>query len=135
MRVGEVADLAGVTAKAVRFYERAGLLPAPARTRAGYRDYDRDAVRRIRFIKSAQSMGFTLGEIGEILRSRDRGQDVCEPVVALARQRLRELSERITQMERARIELRKVLRLARTCPPEPGGTCHVIDRVVPRARA
>lgn len=134
MRIGELADETGVSAKAVRFYERVGLLPAPARTPGGYRDYGRDAITRLRFIKSAQAIGLTLGEIREVLGWRDRGEDICEPVVEIVHRRLQDLTERIRVMERTRAELRKALRRARTCQPGPGGVCHIIERVVPRSR-
>lgn len=132
MRIGDAAAQAGVTAKTMRFYEKVGLVPPAPRTQSGYREYGTDLVARVNFIKSAQAMGFSLGEIGEILSWRDRGADICEPVVALVRQRVQDLNERIEAMERTRSELRRLLRVARTCPPGPGGRCHVIERIVPR---
>ena len=64
MRAGEAARRAGVNAATLRYYERRGLLPAPARTPSGHRHYDEDAVRFLRAIKEAQAIGFTLAEIG-----------------------------------------------------------------------
>jgi DNA-binding transcriptional MerR regulator len=133
VRIGELAEQTGVSAKAVRFYERVGLLAAPPRTSGGYRDYGRDAISRLGFIKSAQAIGLTLGEIRELQRWRDRGEDICEPVVEIVHRRLEDLTERIRVMEHTRAELRKALRLARTCQPGRGGVCHIIERVVPRS--
>ena len=70
MRIGEVAAEAAVNIQTLRYYERVGLLPAPDRHPSGYRSYARDAVRRVRFIKRAQELGFTLAEIGELLALR-----------------------------------------------------------------
>ena len=68
MRAGEAARRAGVNATTLRYYERRGLLPEPARTPSGHRHYDEDAVRFLRAIKEAQAIGFTLAEIEEYLR-------------------------------------------------------------------
>lgn len=74
MRIGEVAAEAGVNVQTVRYYERRGLLDEPGRTPSGYREYAADAARRVRFIKRAQELGFTLGEIAGLLALRDGGQ-------------------------------------------------------------
>jgi DNA-binding transcriptional MerR regulator len=73
MRIGEVAAQAGVTTKAIRYYERIGLLAPPARTEAGYRRYDAGTLTRLRFVRAAQAVGLSLGEIREVIAFRDRG--------------------------------------------------------------
>ncbi|MEO7474382.1 MAG: MerR family transcriptional regulator, partial [Gemmatimonadales bacterium] len=67
VRISDIAKQAGVNVQTLRFYERRGLLPQPVRLASGYRNYDRAAVRRVRFIKRAQELGFTLAEINELL--------------------------------------------------------------------
>ena len=74
MRIGEAAGQAGVTAKTVRFWEDQYLLPPPARTAAGYRDYDPAIVERLAFIRHAQAAGLTLEHIRQVLDIRDGGQ-------------------------------------------------------------
>lgn len=71
MRIGQLADAAGVSAKTVRYYESEGLLHEPDRTPSGYRDYDADTVDRLAFIRHAQAAGLTLRQIREILEVRD----------------------------------------------------------------
>src|SRR5256885_13361793 len=68
MRIGELAERAGVNVETLRYYERRGLLPEPVRGPGGYRSYDEEAVRFVRAIKETQSLGFTLGEIEDYLR-------------------------------------------------------------------
>lgn len=68
--IGELADAAGVGLDTVRFYERRGLLPAPPRTAAGYRQYEDDALDRLRFILRAKELGFTLAEIDGLMPAR-----------------------------------------------------------------
>jgi DNA-binding transcriptional MerR regulator len=78
MKIGHVADQAGVTVDTVRFYERVGVLPAPARTASGYRDYRPEAVERIRLTRELQAIGFTLGEAVDALAAHDAGGATCE---------------------------------------------------------
>jgi MerR family copper efflux transcriptional regulator len=79
MRIGEVADAAGLSTKALRYYEQAGLIDEPARTPSGYRDYDAGVLDRLRFIRSAQAAGLTLGEIKGVIAFRERGQPAVRP--------------------------------------------------------
>jgi Hg(II)-responsive transcriptional regulator len=98
MTIGQLAERAGVNIETVRYYERRGLLSEPARTHSGYRDYEPDALARVRFIKRAQGLGFTLHEIEELLALRVRHEGACEAVgrrtrdkIAVVRQKIREL--------------------------------------------
>ncbi|MFR9804493.1 MerR family transcriptional regulator [Pseudonocardia sp. RS010] len=75
MRIGELAARTGVRVRRIRFYEQAGLLPAPERTPAGQREYDDGAVTRLRFARSAQALGLSLAQIAEIPRLRDPRPD------------------------------------------------------------
>jgi DNA-binding transcriptional MerR regulator len=77
----------GLSAATVRYYERLGLLPAPERTAAGYRQYSKDAIERLRFIKSAQRVGLRLREIGELLAICDQGLCPCGHTEAMLRER------------------------------------------------
>ena len=78
MRIGEVAARAGVTVDTVRFYERVGVLPPPARTESGYRDYVPQTVDRIRLTRELQAIGFTLGDAVDALAAHDAGGATCE---------------------------------------------------------
>jgi DNA-binding transcriptional MerR regulator len=78
MKIGEVAKDSGVTVDTVRFYERVGVLPPPARTESGYRDYEPDAVERIRLTRELQAIGFTLAESVDALAAHDAGGATCE---------------------------------------------------------
>src|SRR5260370_33782960 len=88
MRIGEVAGGARVPAKTIRFWEDRRLLPQPARTPSGYRDYDPAILERIAFIRHAQAAGLTLQAIGQVLRVRDGGQPPCVHVGSLIARRL-----------------------------------------------
>jgi DNA-binding transcriptional MerR regulator len=86
--VAELAAAVGVNPDTIRYYERAGLLPASARTAAGYRAYDPAAVDRLRFIQGAQRLGLRLRDIRDLLAVRDTGECPCEPAEQLLRRRL-----------------------------------------------
>ena len=78
MRIGEVAQQAGVTVDTVRLYERIGVLPAAPRTPSGYRDYEAGTVERIRLTRELQAIGFTLAEAVDALAAHDAGGATCE---------------------------------------------------------
>jgi DNA-binding transcriptional MerR regulator len=78
MKIGEVATRAGVTVDTVRFYERVGVLPPPARTESGYRDYELATVERIRLTRELQGLGFTLTDAVGALAAHDAGDATCE---------------------------------------------------------
>ena len=109
LRIGEVAEATGVSVEALRFYERRGLLGRPARTASGYRAYDETVLDRLAFIKRAQSIGFSLDEIAEILEMRGRGEAPCVEVREAARRKLLELDERLRELRRYRSELARTL--------------------------
>lgn len=101
MRIGALAAQAGITAKTIRFYEDTGLMPAPARTSAGYRDYPADAAARLTFIRDAQAAGLTLAEIRSILTIRDSGQAPCQHVTDLIDQHLAQVKQRLAELAQA----------------------------------
>lgn len=127
MLIGQLADTTGVTAKTLRFYEQRGLLPEPARTDGGYRDYPTAAVDRVRFVKDAQAAGFTLAQIGEILAIRDDGLPPCDHVATLVDQRLAEVERRIRELETVRRQLWAIAtRAAQFTPDDCDGYCGLI---------
>lgn len=100
MTTGEVAGQAGVNLQTVRYYERRGLIPEPPRTAGGFRQYGPEAVARIRFVKRAQELGFTLDEIEELLDLRaDMGADSAE-VKRLAEAKAADIAAKIRDLER-----------------------------------
>ena len=130
MRIGELAERSGLESTAIRYYERIGLMPAAARTQSGYRDYGEDAAARLRFIRAAQSIGLSLGEIRETLAFRDRGETPCRHVAALIERNAEELRQRISALEEMRRELLRLARKARTVSPEDApdaSFCHIIE--------
>lgn len=134
MRIGELAHEADLTTKALRYYERIGVLPAPSRSASGYRDYGREVLGRLGFIKAAQAVGLSLGEIRQVVRLRDRGQTPCDHVFQLLHRRTAEIDERIEDLQRLRRELKAITRRARHLDPtacDPRGVCHLITPSVP----
>jgi DNA-binding transcriptional MerR regulator len=105
LTVSKLADRAGLTADTIRYYERAGLLPAPDRTASGYRAFGDDAVERLRFIKGAQRIGLRLQEIKELLDIRDRGLCPCGHTEDLLNRRVSEIDAEITGLQETRADL------------------------------
>ena len=117
MLIGDLATQAGLSAKAIRFYEQAGLLPQPPRTSGGYRDYPLGAVDRLAFIRHAQAAGFTLADIRSVLTIRDSGQAPCQHVSVLIDDHLAQVERRIAELTRARDALKDLQRRAAVTDP------------------
>ena len=105
MQIGELAKRAGVTVQTVRFYERLRLLPVPQRKDSGYRIYSGPDLKRLLFIRQAKPLGFSLEEIRDILRMRERGHCPCGEVVNTAQRHLRAVEEQIRQLSKFRDSL------------------------------
>ncbi len=132
MRIGQLADEAGITTEAVRYYEKVGLMPAPARTSSGYRNYEPAAITRLRFIRTAQTVGFTLGEIAEILSLRDNGETPCNHVRQLITQHASDLQQRIEDLQAMQSDLARLASIAAAADPagEDGAShCHILEAV------
>ena len=96
--IGRLAKLSGVKPDTIRFYERSGLLPKPQRLASGYRIYDNAALKQVRFIRKAQSLGFSLDEIRRIMNLRGQGKETCRCVIAMAEATLAETQTKLTEL-------------------------------------
>lgn len=117
MLIGEVAEASGTTTKTLRFYEQEGLLPAPGRTRGGYRDYTPDVVGRLDFIRRSRTAGLTLGQIRDILGIRDAGTAPCHHVQRLLAARLGDLDRQIAELQTLRETVAELSDAAATVDP------------------
>lgn len=129
MRIGELAGATGTTTKTLRFYEEAGLLPAPQRTSAGYRDYGPEAVQRLDFIRRSRRAGLTLAQIRDVLRVRDRGIAPCTHVRELLGSRLGDLDHQIAELQSLRDTVAELHDAATTVDPlhcDPAGVCRYV---------
>ena len=124
---GEVASAASVNSETLRYYERRGLLPKPPRTAANYRSYPADTVHRVRFIKRAQALGFSLKEIRELLSLRATLGSNCGPIRERARAKLAAIGERIDSLNSMRSAL---LGLVEECSGDgPMAACSILDSI------
>src|SRR5215471_2518530 len=125
LSIGQVARLAGVGVETVRFYEREGLLEEPPRRASGYRQYSEQVVTRLRFIKRAKLLGFSLKEISELLLLRVDSQTSCEEVKQRTEAKLVEVEQKMVELQRMRHAL---LQVASLCTGQgPSGRCPVLD--------
>lgn len=123
--IGELARAAGVPTTTVRYYERIGLLEPEARSSGNYRLYSSGSLRRLRFVRAAHAVGFTLEDVRVLLGTGDEGPPSCPEVQTLIGDRLEEIERRLDDLR----HVRKVLResLARCTATERDGCCHVIE--------
>ena len=125
MRIGELAAKAGVSVQAVRYYERRGLLARPARRPSGYREYSPSTVRQVRAIKWAQSLGFRLGQMPDLLgiaQTHVRGRRAR--VKALVSMKLSELDATLRDLT----SMRKALLAVAACRCD--GNCPILERAL-----
>ena len=123
--IGQVARQAGVGVETIRFYEREGLLEEPARGVSGYRQYTEQVVKRIRFIKRAQRLGFSLKEITDLLLLRVDAQTSCEEVKQRTEAKIAEVERKLVELQRMRQAL---LQVASLCTGQgPASACPMLD--------
>ena len=108
-KVGEVAKQAGVNLQTIHYYERRGLLPKPPRTGSNYRSYPEDAELRVRFIKRAQELGFSLMDLKELLSLRAAPRAKCADVLKRAKGKVQDIDEKIATLRRMRTALSKLM--------------------------
>ena len=125
LTTSEVAKQGGVNLETVRYYERRGLIPKPPRTPTGYRAFAPEAVRRLRFIRHAQALGFSLEEIRELLGLRLARGTSCGDVRSRAQTKLEEIDAKIRSLR----AMRKALtQFTIECPGEgPLSKCPILD--------
>lgn len=129
---GELAELAAVSSDTLRHYEHKGVLPAPKRTHNGYRRYPPEALERVRLVRRALSVGFTLDELASILKARDQGKAPCRDVRDLAEKKLTQVETRLLELKTLRKELRATLddwnaRLSKAAPGERVGLLEALS--------
>ncbi|MGH9464696.1 MAG: MerR family transcriptional regulator [Thermoanaerobaculia bacterium] len=124
LTIGQLAARGGVGVETVRFYERRGLLAPPLRRPSGYRMYGEEVVRRLRFIRRAQELGFSLAEIEELLALRGDSSELCQAAREQAAAKLADLDERIADLERMR---KALAALAEACDAPVGAGCPILD--------
>jgi len=122
MKIGQVATESGVSIDTIRFYERRGVLPAAARTAAGYRVYSDATVERIQLARRLQSLGLTLDEIASALHDRDEGHASCQTQRWRLEAALERIETRIAGLARLRGDIREALAACEA------GTCGLADR-------
>jgi len=125
MKIGDVAERGGVNLQTIRYYERERLLPEPPRLASGYRMFPESAVRRVRFIKRAQELGFSLAEIRELLSLRENADAGAQDMRQRAKAKVADINEKIRTLRAMKDALNA---LAESCPGcGPLSECPILD--------
>ena len=117
LTIGRLAQLVGVNLETIRYYERQGLLPAPPRTAAGYRVFPRESARRLRFIKRAQELGFSLNEIAELLALRMQPGTKQTDMRMRAEAKISDIEQKIRTLQAMKKTLRQLTDRCEGCGP------------------
>ena len=125
LTIGHLAKEAGVNLETVRYYERKGLLPKPPRSASGYRLFPTEAARRLRFIRRAQELGFSLREIGELLSLRVSRTTTSKDIRARAEAKIADIEGKIKSLESMKKALLKLTKVCAGCVPV--GECPILE--------
>lgn len=127
LKISEVAERGGVNLQTIRYYEREKLLPEPPRLPSGYRMFPEQTVHRVRFIKRAQELGFSLAEIRDLLSIQIDPKKECSDVKRLARAKMADIDEKIRTLE----AMKRVLGgLTKLCPGQgPSSECPILESI------
>jgi DNA-binding transcriptional MerR regulator len=126
LTIGQLSSAAGVATSTVRFYERQGLLKPDSRTASNYRTYSRASAERLKFIRAAQSSGFSLKDIREMLSLTHSESPPCDEITTLIEHRLSDVRQRLRELKR--VERALSVSLKSCCRSEPDW-CNAIERL------
>jgi|SRR5579871_73020 len=123
--IGELAKEAGVKVVTIRYYEKIGVFPSPARTGCNYRTYTREHARQLHFIRRCRDLGFSLRQVRDLLRLSSENTASCAEVCHIAERHLRAVEEKVVDLERLAAELRN---LTSSCNgSRPMVKCRIIE--------
>jgi Cu(I)-responsive transcriptional regulator len=127
--IGDLAKATGTKVETIRYYERIGLLPAPARTSGNYRSYNPKHLGRLSFLRRARDLGFSLEQVRALLGLSDQRRLSCEAVDRIAREHLAEVDRKIADLAALRRELHSVIS---QCGHGTVEECRIIEALSPR---
>jgi DNA-binding transcriptional MerR regulator len=131
MQIKQLAALANVSPKTIRYYESIGVIPEPERSANGYRDYKESDLERLKLVLGARKLEFSLDDVTEIIAMRDRREAPCRAVLDKLIQRADEIANRITELHRLEQELRHLHALGQTFPTDDvdgkACVCHLVS--------
>ena len=125
LKIGDVAERGGVNLQTIRYYEREGLLPEPPRLASGYRIFPESSVRRVRFIKRTQELGFSLAEIRDLLSLREDAGAGAQEIRDRARAKVLDIEEKIRALRAMKEALNSLAEKCSGCGPL--SECPILD--------
>lgn len=130
LTIGDLAQATDTKIETIRYYERVGLLPAPARTKGNYRSYRADHLNRLSFIRRARNLGFSIAQVQVLLTLADQRDHSCEAVDAIAREHLAEVRRKIADLTALGRELDRVIS---QCGHGTVSECRIIEALLPNS--
>lgn len=130
LSIGDLAKATGTTVETIRWYERVGVLPAPARTTGNYRSYGAEHLERLSFVRRARDLGFSLDQVRDLLQLADDRNQPCDAVDLVAREHLEEVERKIADLEALRHELRDLIG---QCRHGTVAECRIVQALSPQS--
>jgi len=130
MKIGDLARATNTKVETIRFYEAEGLIPAPARSSANYRLYEKAHLDRLSFIRRSRDLGFTLDQVRTLLRLADDRNAPCAEVDALAAANITEIDRKLVDLQALRNELVRRLDI---CSRSTIADCRILEALAPKS--
>lgn len=127
--IGEAARLLGVNPKTIRYYESIGILPDPKRTQSRYRLYGKGDIERLKFIKKAKKLGFSLKQIVHIIKIKEKGEIPCKHVREMLKNKIKDIDEMMVSLKDLKKKLDGYYKKMLLKPKNPGIICGCIEEV------
>lgn len=127
LKIGQLAKRASVNVQTIRYYERIGLMKMPEKLESGYRLYSENDVARVKFIKRAQNLGFSLKEINTLLSLRVEPEASCGQVRKRAEFKIQEIEMKMRELEQIKQALAKLVKACLNNPPALSGECPILE--------
>ena len=128
LKIGDLSKATNTKVETIRYYENIGLIPAPRRTTGNFRSYAPEHLARLSFIRRARELGFTLGQVRNLLDLSDEKRRSCEAVDVIAREHLRQVDRKITDLRALRAELDSLIN---QCSCGTIADCRIIEALAP----
>ena len=128
--IGQLAQNTGTKAETIRYYEKIGLLEAPARSEGNYRKYGASDQGRLSFVRRARELGFSIDQIRELIAFAEHGEHECSSVDDVVRLHITDINKKIRDLQALQIELKRMIG---NCPGGRVSECRVLEALQPRA--
>lgn len=124
MRIGQLAERSGTLVETIRYYENVGMMPDPPRSASGYRQYQPEHLSRLLFLRRCRDLGFSIQEIGSLLKLAEQREEPCSKVARVATHHLEAVQSKLSNLKRLERALKSLIK---SCTGGPVAECRILE--------